>query len=155
MKSIQKTRGIATLPIVLIIGVLALAIAVGVSSMSYVDSTISQSSTQSARALFYAEAGARDALEKIARNNTYTCASTDCYSIDFVSNGCSSSADCAKISVSAGTGVTGNPKIITSKGIMRTSTRTVQVSVILDNGTSDASLQYGAITGTTWTELTS
>jgi len=154
MNDIQKTRGVATIPIVLILGVLALAIALGVATLSYNDSTISQSSNQSSRALFYAEAGARDALTKIARDKTYTCASADCYLVDFISNGCTNNTDCAKVTVSSGAGTTGDPKIITSKGIMKSSTRTMQVSVTLDSGTGDPTLQYGAITNTEWTELT-
>ena len=155
MKRIKKTHGVATIPIVLILGVLALAIAIAVATLSYNDATISQSSNQSSRALFYAEAGARDALTKIARDHTYTCASVDCYLVDFVSNGCTNGTDCAKVMVSSGTGATGDPKIITSKGVMKSSTRIMQVSVILDGGTSDPDLQYGEITNTTWTEVTS
>ena len=142
-------RGVATLPTVLVLGVMALAVAVGITAVSLTESFISQGSAQSSRALFYAEAGARDALIKIARNKNYTCSSADCYTIDFSTNGCSLLNDCAKVSVSAGTGATGDPKIITSKGIMKASTRRIQVSVILDGGT----VGNGEITSATWSEL--
>ena len=148
---ILKSRGIATLPTVMVLGVIALAIAVGITAVALTESFISQASSQSSRALFYAESGARDALVKIARNENYTCSTTDCYTIDFSTNGCSTGNDCAKVTVSGGTGTTANPKIITSKGVMKTSTRTIQVSVVLDNGTAG----IGAITSTTWVELTS
>ncbi len=135
-------------------GIVALAIAVGITAVALTESYISQGSGQSSRALFYAESGVRDALVKIARNKNYTCIATDCYAIDFSINGCNLGAqvlrrnDCAMVSVSAGTGTTASPKIITAKGIMKLSTRTLQVSVILDVGGN------GEIIETTWIELT-
>lgn len=149
-----ETGGIATLPTVMVLGIMALAVAVGITAIAFSESFISQGSSHSSRSLFYAEAGARDALIKIARNRGYTCTPTDCYSIDFTTNGCSLGNDCAKVSVSAGTGETGNPKTITSKGSMKASSRTLQVSVILDSGTSVAADQLGVITGATWSEAT-
>lgn len=150
-------RGIATLPTVMLLGIMALAVAVGITAIAFSESFISQGNSQSSRALFYAEAGARDALIKIARNKNYTCsgAAPDyCYTIDFSTSGCSTGNDCAKVAVSTGAGTTGDPKIVTSKGIMRSSIRTLQVSVVLDNGTSAAVDQQGVITGATWSEVT-
>lgn len=151
------SRGIATLPTVMLLGIMALAVAVGITAIAFSESFVSQGNSQSSRALFYAEAGARDALVKIARNKNYTCSGTApdyCYTIDFSINGCSLGNDCAKVAVSTGVGTTGDPKIVTSKGIMRSSTRTLQVSVVLDNGTSVAVDQQGVITGATWSEVT-
>src|SRR5574343_222236 len=85
--------GVATLPTVILLGIMALVIAVGVETLSFTELMISQGGAQSSRALFYAEAGARDALIKIDRNKNYTCATTDCYSIDFSTNGCSTGND--------------------------------------------------------------
>jgi Tfp pilus assembly protein PilX len=147
-------KGIATLPTVMILGMMTLAIVISIASLAFNELLISQGSSQSTNALFYAEAGTRDALTRIARDKNYTCASTDCYSLDLITNGCSNNTDCAKVSVSAGVGTTADPKIITSKGIMKSSTRRIQVSVILDSGTSTNSLQNGEITSSTWTELT-
>ena len=153
MKTLNN-KGIATLPTVMILGMMTLAIVVSITSMAFNELLISQGASQSSNALFYAEAGARDALTRIARNKNYTCSTTDCYSLDFINNGCSNNTDCAKVTVSAGLGTTGDPKIITSKGIMKSSNRSVQVSVVLDSGTTDTSLQNGEITSSTWTELT-
>lgn len=149
MKNIL-TGGFATLPTVMVLGVMSLAVAVGITAVSLTESFISQGSIQSNKALFYAEAGARDALIRIARNKSYVCSTTDCYTIDFSANGCTLGNDCAKMTVSAGTGATGDPKIITAKGVMRSSTRTLQVNVILDGGT----VNDGAITSVTWNEVT-
>lgn len=150
----NKNRGIATLPTVMVIGMMALAVVVSITSMAFNELLISQGQTQSSSALFYAEGGARDALVRIARKKNYTCSTTDCYSIDFITSGCSTDDGCAKVSVSSGIGTNADPKIITSKGIMKASARTIQVSVVLDSGTTSASLQNGEITSTTWTELT-
>ncbi|MCK9344617.1 MAG: hypothetical protein M0P64_00645 [Candidatus Pacebacteria bacterium] len=136
-----SSRGVATLPTVMVLGVLMLIVAVSVTTLSFTELFISQGSAQSSRAHFYAESGARDALIKIARNNTYLCATTDCYQIDFSTQGCTLLNDCAKVQV------TGNDtlKTITSKGIMKSSTRTLQVVVTLDAD--------GAITNTAWSEV--
>lgn len=142
-----SSGGVATLPTVIVLGIMTLAVAVGIMAVSLSESFISQGGAQSSRALFYAESGARDALVKIARNKNYTCATTDCYTIDFSANGCSSENDCAKVMVSAGAGTTIDPKIITSKGIMKASRRVLQVSVIFDTQ------GYGEIVSAIWTEL--
>lgn len=150
---INTNRGIAMLPTVMILGVMSLAVTLGITAVSLTESFISQGSTQSSRALFYAEAGVRDALVKIARKKNYSCTSQDCYSIDFSTNGCTLGNDCARVSVSSGAGTTLDPKIIVSKGVMKSSTRTLQVSVILDNGTGVSANQHGLITSAVWTEI--
>lgn len=142
-------RGIASLPMVMVLGVIILAVAVSLATVSISESFISQGSVQSSKAIFYAEAGARDALVKIARNKNYTCATVDCYSIPFTTNGCAAGFDgCAKVSVSSGVGTIGDPKIITSKGLMKASSRTINVNVILDSNSD------GTIATTTWNENT-
>lgn len=138
------TRGVATLPTVILLGVMALVVAVGVTTLSFTELLVSQGSSQSSRALFYAEAGARDALMKVARNKNYTCVTEDCYAIDFSTNGCSLGNDCAKVSVSSG-----SPKVIVSKGIMKASKRTIQVSVGMDTNGQIAT----STTETVWTEI--
>jgi hypothetical protein len=151
---ILKNRGVATLPTVILIGLMALALVVSITSVAFNELLISQGGAQSSGALFYAESGARDALLRISRNKNYVCSATDCYLIDYVANGCTNGTDCSKVSVSAGIGTVADPKIIISKGIMKAGTRRIQVSVVLDGGTTTAANQYGVITGTTWTELT-
>ena len=66
-----STRGVATLPTVMVIGIIALAVAVGVTAVALTESFISQAGIQSNKALFYAEAGARDALIRVARDKTF------------------------------------------------------------------------------------
>jgi len=151
---ISKNHGIVTLPTVIIIGLLTLAVVVSITSISLNELFISQGASQSSSALFYAESGARDALVRIARNKNYVCNTTeDCYTIDFATSGCANGNGCAKIKVSSGVGSAADPKMIVSKGIMQSSTRIIQIRVELDNGTIDPSLKNGVITSSTWSEL--
>jgi len=145
-------RGIASLPTILVLVVLIVAVGIGITvlSLSEVFSTASQK--QSSDAYVYAEAGARDALERIARNKNYVCDAPaqppGCYSLDFTANGCSTGAGCARVNVSAASGTAGNPKVVTSTGQAGLSARTVSVGVIFDTS------QNGEIATTTWTEIT-
>lgn len=148
MKKNLKTRGVASLPIVLVFGILIVAIGVGITALSFTEGVIAQGDYQSSRALLYAEGGARDALVRISRNKNYICATTDCYALDFATNGCSSGTACARMSVSAGVGSLADPKIVTAKGQVGLNTRILQAQVIFD------STQYGQIATTTWQELT-
>lgn len=143
-------KGAATLPTIMALTILILAVGLSIAGVTFTESLISAGQKQSAEAYLYAEAGARDALMKITRNKNYICVTTDCYSIDLVDNGCSTNQGCAKISVSAGAGSDADPKIITSKGIVNNYTRRVQVNVVFD-----ASLNGEInLSSTTWQELT-
>ena len=153
IKNISIKRGVATLPIMLVVGMISFAIVISITSIAFNELLISQGSSQSSEALSYAEVGARDALIRITRNKNYTCNSTDCYTMDFTTNGCVDNTGCAKISVSSGIGSNDDPKVITSKGVMGLSIRQIQVVVKLDGGTSVASSQNGEITSAVWTEL--
>ena len=138
-------RGIATLPVVMALSIMILAIIVGITAITFNESFVAQGSVQSGKALYYAEVGARDALVKIARNKNYSCASpalpTGCYSIDMVTSGCSGNDGCACVIVDTGTA----PKIVTAEGRAGNNARKVQVSVTLDTD--------GLITASFWQEL--
>ena len=54
---ILKNKGIVTFPTIMIMGMMALAIVVSITAISFNELLISQSSNQSTRALFYAESG--------------------------------------------------------------------------------------------------
>ncbi|MBI5134168.1 MAG: hypothetical protein HZA81_02165 [Candidatus Taylorbacteria bacterium] len=144
---LKKDAGAATVPIILVFGVLIVAIGIGISSMSLSETLSTQSSYQASRALIYAEAGARDALERIARSHSYSCPSEDCYSLPFAAGGCSPATACARITVSAGTGAAGDPKVIVSKGHSGVNVRTIEVKAYFD-----ASL-FGEIQDTQWREV--
>src|SRR6266481_4734069 len=131
MKNIekQKQKGVASLPTILALSALILAIGASVLAITFDETVVSLDQSQTTQALFYAESGAKDALIRIARDKTYNCTTTDCYTIDLATNGCAQNTACAKVSISAGTGASGNPIVIASKGISGNTTRKVQVSV--------------------------
>ena len=142
----NNQNGVATIPTVLAMVVLIVAISAGLAAMSISDILASHGFFQSGKAFFYAEAGARDALMRIARNKNYNCAapSSGCYQIEFLTGGCSNNDGCAKITVSAAA----SPKVIVSEGRVKGNIRKVQVNV-----TFDASAN-GKIESASWQELT-
>lgn len=147
MSNTTTQRGVASLPAIMAIIIFIVVISLGMTALSLTEIFISAGQNQSSQALFYAEAGAQDGLIRVARNKNYTCAITDCYSIDFITNGCLTNEGCARVTVSSGVGSGLDPKIITSKGQVKNKTRTIAVRV-----TFDASL-HGEISQVTWTEL--
>lgn len=142
-----KSRGVATLPTIIMITMIILAIGIGITSLSLTEVFISAGQNQSSIALSYAETGIRDALIKIARNKNYNCVAADCYSIPFTTNGCIDNNACAKVSVSTGIGTELDPKIIISKGQAKNNTKRIQVNIIFDPSSN------GEIATTTWQEL--
>ncbi|MFH0890501.1 MAG: hypothetical protein V1856_00525 [Candidatus Liptonbacteria bacterium] len=137
--------GLASLPTVVALTLLILAIGIGITIASFTEVFTSASALQSTKALSYAEAGARDALIRVARNKNYVCSSptSGCYTMDFVTNGCAQNLGCARITVSSST-----PKIIWSEGRVSSNIRRIQVSVTLD------AQGNGQIATSTWSELT-
>ena len=141
MKKFRNYRGgIIALPIVVLLTVIIISIAVGLSAVSYNENVNSVAISKSAMALEYALAGARDALAKISRNNTYsettwndaTDATNGSYKIKINSLDCSASLDgCARVRVDYNSTFK-NPIIITSEGVSGDYKRKIQVDAILD-----------------------
>lgn len=144
----RSTKGIATIPVILALGILIVVVALSVTALSSTEGFIAQGSYQSGKASLYAESGARDALMRIARNKNYSCATVDCYSLDLETSGCSLNRGCARVTVSTGAGTTNDPKIITSKGVVGNNTRIIEVRAMYDT------LGSGEVASTTWQELT-
>lgn len=144
----RSEAGVASVPILLVLLLLTVAIGVEITSIVVTQSLISKGQNVSSQAFRYAETGGRDALIRIARDKTYTCASTDCYTIEFVMDGCTNNNGCARVEVSADPGTSMNPKIIISEGQVGGAVRRVQIDVVYD-GSGD-----GRIVSTTWKELT-
>lgn len=144
---LNDQKGLATIPTVMALTILVMAIGIAITSLSLSESFVTLGQDYSTRALFYAETGAKDALEKLARKKNFVCASDSCYSINMVSNGCTSNDGCARVTVSSGVGSIADPKIITSTGQVKTSTRKVQVNVVFDTSL------FGEIATASWQEL--
>lgn len=139
--------GVASLPTVLALTLLILASSIGVASWSFSESFGTYAQNESAKAYLYAEAGARDALLRLARNSKYSCAAPGCYQLEITDSGCSTGTACAQVSVSSDDGSALSPKIVTSTGIAGNYQRKIQVSVFYDTNLD------GEIATTTWQEL--
>ncbi len=147
---IYYSRGVASLPTILVVVFLILVVAISISVLAFNESSSSSSQSNTVSAQQYAEAGARDALEQIAINKAYSVPTSTPYAISFVADGCnaSSTRGCAEVSVVNGTGygTALNPILITSVGTVDSNSIEVQVNVILDPSL------YGQIATTTWKE---
>ena len=148
--SASSREGIATLPTIFALMILLIAVAVGITFTSNVENSTSGEQNSAAQALQYAESGARDALQRIARDKTYNCAGLACYSIDFSADGtgCSASSACAQVGVSNTSGTAADPKYVTSTGQVGDNIRSVGVTVIFDSDWD------GRIATSTWREVT-
>ena len=138
---LNSESGVATLPTVFTLMILILAVVVGMTAWSMSEMFSSESQNQSSKALFYAEAGAKDALMRIARNKNY---STSTYQLSFVSSGCATDEGCATITVSSAM----SPKVITSDGQVNNNIRKIKVDVYFDGDSN------GEITNVNWQEIT-
>lgn len=155
LKEIKKHRGgIIALPMVIFLTVIIVAITVGLGAVSYNENVNSFGVSKSATALSYALTGARDALERIARNSAFseitwtdaTDASNGSYKIKIDSSDCASNLDgCARIKVN----YTANksPTIITSEGVSGNYKRKIQIDALVDAN--------GVIASTTAVEIKS
>jgi len=147
MRLFKLKSGLATIPTILVLSFIIIALATGLAALTFTEVSTIMTQQLSNKALLYAETGARDALVRIARNKNYTCAAADCYSLNMVASGCTTSEGCVKVSVSAGAGTSGDPKIIVAKGIANLSERKVEVRVVFDAS------ENGEIASAVWREL--
>ncbi|MFA5000350.1 MAG: hypothetical protein WC545_03250 [Patescibacteria group bacterium] len=125
MKIFKKEQaGLASLPTVLVLIALIISVGVFVSAVSVSDNLSVSGAGASDRALNYARSGARDALERIARNKDYV----GDYDIAAVPDGCLEPfSGCVSVSVAAG-----NPKMISAAGRAGDFIRKIQVAATLD-----------------------
>ncbi|TAN58383.1 hypothetical protein EPN15_01250 [Patescibacteria group bacterium] len=128
---IHDNRGVALLPMILVLFGLVMVVGVAIAGISVSENTISSTKDASDEALAIAESGIQDALMKLSRN------------MDFVSAG-------YNLSVSDGTATIivpfgGFPKNITSSGTLNSKTRKIQLTVNADAN--------GKITQSGWTEI--
>lgn len=144
VKGVAKQQGVATLPTILALTILILAVGIAITTLGITESIISAGQKNSSEALLIAEAGARDALMKVARNKNFV----DSYQIAFADNGCVLNDRCATISISSGVGSGADPKIINSEGRVKSSIRKARVTIIFDSS------QNGEIQGANWEEVT-
>lgn len=130
--------GIASLPTVMVLSLMIIIIGILITTLSFNENFTAASWNKSARALSYAEIGAKDALVKLARNKNIATSTQ----LAMVTGGCSTPfAGCASTTIATTT----NKTIITSTGIVEEVTRGVVVESEVDAA--------GLISSSTWREL--
>ena len=131
------SKGVAALPIISIIAMVILLAALGAAGSGFIEGLISYGELENKQALFAAEAGAKDAFKRVARDRncnlggTPTCAD---YSLS-VGNATSS------ITVSGD-----NPKTIVSSGQIENIITKIQLIVSFDSNNK--------ATQTSWRQIT-
>jgi hypothetical protein len=134
----NNQSGIASLPTVMVLSLMIIVIGILITTLSFNENSTVASWNKSARALSYAEMGAKDALIKLARNKNIA-TSTE---LSLVTGGCLSPfAGCASTTIATSSGKT----IITSTGQVEDVYRRVVVESEVDAG--------GLISSSTWREI--
>jgi hypothetical protein len=135
-----KKPGIASIPVIMGLTILMIAVGLFIASISLSDSLSTTNLGTSNQALNFAQAGAKDALQKIARNKDYYTTTTS--TIETISGGCATTTylGCASVTVSASS----SPKVIISEGRIGDIRRSIQVNLNVDDD--------GLFTSYTWQE---
>lgn len=131
-----KLAGVASVPTVLVLMLLIVSAGALVAAISLSDNLSTSENNNSGRALGYAQLGAQDALERIARNKNYS----GSYEIEAESGGCITPYNaCVSVTVADSA-----PKIINVESRIKEVVRKIQVEVNLD--------ENGLITDYSWAE---
>jgi len=138
MRNFHHQSGIASLPTVMVLSLMIIIIGILITTLSFNENSTAGSWNKSARALSYAEIGAKDALMKLARDKNIA-TSTE---LTLVAGGCSAPfAGCVSTVIATSTGKT----TITSAGRVEEVTRRITVESSVDAA--------GLISSSTWQEL--
>lgn len=138
-KSAQK--GVVTIFLLLAVMLLIVAAGVAINSIGFNETAITASSADAAKALAYAQAGGRDAMQRLTKDMT---ANISTYDLNVASTGvCPASlVGCAHVVVENSTI---SPRIITVTGYSGSVTRKIQVDAIFDN--------YFQLSNALWNEI--
>jgi len=138
MRKFNHQSGIASLPTVMVLSLMIIIIGILITTLSFNENSTAFSWNKSARALLYAEIGAKDALMKLARNKNIATSTQ----LNLVAGGCGTPfAGCASTTIATSTGKT----TITSAGQVEEVIRRVVVESLVDAN--------GLISTSTWQEL--
>jgi hypothetical protein len=132
----MKQEGVAALPMVIMIAVLAVVIGVGVGGSAFIEALLSSGDYESKQALYAAEAGASDAFKRVVRSKRCNEGGTPACDSFTVTVG----SGAATVAVS-GT----NPKTILSVGEAGRKRRTVQVTVSYDSNNKASQTEWKEI----------
>jgi hypothetical protein len=129
----RRTKGAASIPLVLGIGILVFLIAISVTSVETARIYLTQANVDGAQAMQYAEIGERDALMQLARNRNFGTTTPAIYAIEMATSGCVTLRACAQVAVSNGAGTATSPKIVSVLGYYRNARKGLQAAVVFDD----------------------
>lgn len=130
-------KGIAALPVIMIIATVILLAAVGVAGSGFIEGLISYGELENKQALFAAEAGAKDAFKRIGRDRNCNLGG---------------SPTCANYSLGVGNATSSivisgdNPKTIISSGQVENIISKIQVIVSFDSNSKTIQTSWRQIT---------
>lgn len=137
MLNVKCQKGVAALPIISIIAMVILLAALGAAGSGFIEGLISYGELENKQALFAAEAGAKDAFKRVARNRNCNLGGTP---------------TCADYSLSVGNTTSSiiisgdNPKTIVSSGQVENIIAKIQVIISFDSN--------GKAIQTSWRQIT-
>lgn len=137
MSYVKCQKGIAALPVISIIAMVILLAALGAAGSGFIEGLISYGELENKKALFAAEAGAKDAFKRIARNkncNQPPSPTCDSYAL--------SVGDATSSIIVSGN----NPKTIISSGQIENIIAKIEVIVSFDSNNK--------ATQTSWRQIT-
>ncbi len=144
----ERVKGFVSIPLVIGLSILILSLGLVSSLTASNDVTSSFFTSNSSKALFYAETGVRDALVRLTKDKLYN-PDPNPYEINFttdtsgaVGSVCTSLNDpCAIIRVGSGT-VVSTPRVITVTGKYKDAVRKIQYDAVFNANTEIVSIKH-------------
>lgn len=128
---IQSTKGAASIPLVMGVGILLFLIVISIASVETARIYLVQANLDGTQAFEYTEAGVRDALENITRDNTFG-STTITYKIEMATSGCVTYKSCIKVAVSPTISTSTTGRIIGSIGYYKSAVRGLETTILFD-----------------------
>lgn len=126
-----KTKGAVSIPLVMGIGILLFLIVISLTSVETARIYLVQASVDGTQAFEYAKSGVRDALENMARNNTFGITTVK-YQIDMAEKGCERENNCVKVAVLPPLSTSTKGRIIGAMGYYKSAIRGLEAEVEYD-----------------------
>ena len=132
-----RNKGVAALPVITIIAMVILLAALGAAGSGFIEGLISYSELENKKALFAAEAGAKDAFKRVARDRNCNLGGTPTCANYFLGIGDATSS----IIISGD-----NPKTIISSGQMENIIIKIQLIISFDSNNKAIQTSWRQIT---------
>lgn len=132
MKNIKNSKGAVSIPLVMGIGIILFLIVISITSVEVARIYVAQADVDGSGASEYAKSGVRDALQHIARDNTFG-TTTVKYQIDMKDAGCEKIKYCVKVAVSPLQNSSSTGRVIGVIGYYKSAIKGIEAEVIYDS----------------------